>query len=261
VGRVYAITNQKGGVGKTTTAVNLAAYLAASGQRVLLVDMDPQANATAALGFDKNNLSSSVYDALLGASPANESIQLSGRTGLDLLPAAVSLAGAEIELVGFANREHRLRQALTGVVPRYEYVLFDCPPSLGLLTVNALVAADGVLIPVQCEYFALEGLGQLIHTIDLVRENLNPTLRVAGLIMTMFDGRINLAQQVVREVRTHFPHEIFETLVPRSVRLAEAPSYGQSILDYDPATRGAQAYARLAAELLARDGTLISSPD
>ncbi|MBI4320028.1 MAG: ParA family protein [Chloroflexi bacterium] len=252
MGRVCAVANQKGGVGKTTTAINLGAYLAASGRSTLLVDMDPQANATSGLGFDKMQVSPSIYDALMGQADLGSTVVLTNRVGLDLVPAAISLAGAEVEMVSLLAREERLHRALKKVNDRYDYVLLDCPPSLGLLTVNALTAADGVIIPIQCEYLALEGVGQLVNTIGLIRDNLNPRLRVLGMIMTMYDSRTNLSQQVVAEVRQYFPALVFETIVPRSVRLSEAPSYGQSILDYDPASKGAVAYRMLAEEVMRR---------
>jgi len=247
--RVYAAANQKGGVGKTTTVVNLGAYLAEAGKRVLLVDVDPQANATSSLGVDKNALHSSIYDAIIGDMPLESVLMLTERLGLDLIPSAPALAGAEIELVSMFSREHRLRRALQPLRERYDYVLIDCPPSLGLLTINALTAADEVIIPIQCEYLPLEGLTQLLHTVDLVRRNLNPELGVKGLLMTMFDARTNLAQQVVDEVRGHFPDSTFRTIVPRSVRLSEAPSYGEPILDYAPSSPGAVAYQSLAREI------------
>lgn len=250
---VIAIANQKGGVGKTTTAINLAAYLSDEGQRVLLVDADPQANATSGLGFDKNSISPSIYEALVGALHIEKVITLTNRVGLDLAPAAINLAGAEVEMVGMLAREQRLGRAIAPVLPRYHFVIIDCPPSLGLLTVNALTASDGVIIPVQCEYLALEGVGQLLNTIALIRDNLNPRLRIVGVLMTMFDARTNLSQQVVNEVKTHFPDLIFETIIPRSVRLSEAPSYGLSILDYDPSSRGARAYNLLAKEVISRE--------
>lgn len=250
--RVFAIANQKGGVGKTTTAVNLGAYLAAGGRHVLLVDGDPQANATSALGFDKSRLPRSIYEVLLGECALEQIVALTGRVGLDLAPSAPGLAGAEVELAGAERRETRLRDALAGVVAQYDEVLIDCPPALGLLTLNAMVAARGVLVPVQCEYLALEGLGQLVRTIHMVRDGLNPQLRIVGLVLTMYDGRTHLAQQVAAEVRQYFAAQTFATVIPRSVRLAEAPSYGRSILDYDPASRGATAYRALAAEFLAR---------
>ncbi len=250
--RTFALANQKGGVGKTTTAINLAAYVGLTGHSVLLVDMDPQANATSSLGFDKRSGTPSIYDALVGGRSIDEVIVATENPGVDLLPATIQLAGAEIELVGILAREGRLARTLQPIRDRYEFILIDSPPSLGLLTVNSLTAADGVLIPVQCEYLALEGLGQLVTTIDLIRDSLNPRLRVAGVILTMFDARTNLAQGVVEEVRGHFPSLAFETVIPRNVRLGEAPSFGKAIAQYDPQSRGAVAYARLAEEFLRR---------
>lgn len=249
---VLAIANQKGGVGKTTTAINLGAALAAAGKRTLLVDLDPQANATSGLGLDKGKVERSVYEALIGQQSLSDVIISTEWTGLDLVPSAIRLAGAEIEMVGLMAREQRLRRTLEDVVSRYDVILIDCSPSLGLLTVNALTAAGGILIPIQCEYLALEALGQLLSTIGLIRDNLNQRLEITGIVMTMFDARTNLSQQVVDEVRTHFPKQIFETIIPRSVRLSEAPSYGKPILAYDPTSRGAVAYRRLADELIAR---------
>jgi chromosome partitioning protein len=250
---VYALVNQKGGVGKTTTAVNLGAYLAAKARRVLLIDLDPQANATSSLGFDKRALSVSSYDLLINGTPLPDVVQLTRRVRLDLAPSSPALAGAEVELVELADRERRLKNALAAVQANYDYVLIDCPPSLGLLTVNALAAAHGVLVPVQCEYLALEGLSQLMNTIQLVRRALNPGLVVRGLIMTMYDSRMKLAQQVVSEARAHFGQRVFGTLIPRSVRLSEAPSFGEPILSYAPMSSGGAAYEQLADELLAGD--------
>jgi len=252
MGKIFAIANQKGGVGKTTTAINLGAYVAKSGKRVMLVDLDPQANATSSLGYDKRNLDLTMYDVIINNTPLSDMIITTGRVGLDLAPAGLALAGAEVELVGLPKREYRLALALKPVLANYDYVFVDCPPSLGLLTVNALTAADGALIPIQCEYLALEGLSQLLGTIKRIRERLNPSLAVMGVVMTMYDSRTLLSAQVVNEVRKYFPHEIFKTIIPRSVRLAEAPSYGQSIVEYDASSRGAQAYESLAAELMAR---------
>jgi len=251
--RIYALANQKGGVGKTTTAVSLAAYLAASGQRVLIVDVDPQANATASLGVDKRKLECSTYDAFIGDVSLTEVIQPTRWANLELAPSSPQLAGAEIELVEMRGRETKLRAALRPVRDRYDYVFVDCPPSLGLLTVNALAAAHGVIVPVQCEYLALEGLTQLMTTINLVRRSLNPTLQVRGLLMTMFDGRANLARQVTEEVRKHFEGQVFTAVTPRNVRLAEAPSYGEPILSYSPHSPGGLAYQALAQELLSGD--------
>jgi len=252
---IYAFANQKGGVGKTTTAVNLAAYLAHWGQRVLLADADPQANATASLGIERNDLQRSIYDVLVQDTPIEQVITLTKRVRLDLVPSTAQLAGATVELVGMLARERRLQSALAPVEERYDYVLIDCPPSLGILTVNALTAArEGVIIPVQCEYLALEGLSQLIHTVELVRRALNQSLHVRGLLMTMFDTRTKLAHQVIQEVRRHFGERVFHTIVPRSVRLSEAPSYGEPVLSYAPRSPGALAYRNLARELLAGDG-------
>ncbi len=250
---IYAFVNQKGGVGKTTTAVNVSAFLAARGQRVLLIDVDPQANATSSLGIEKPQIKASMYEVLVNDLPLRQIVQLTKRIRLDLAPAANQLAGAEIELVEMPDREQRLKHALTEVLPNYDYIVIDCPPSLGLLTVNALTAAQGVIIPVQCEYLALEGLSQLMNTIQLVRKGLNPGLVVRGLVMTMYDSRMRLAQQVVGEVRNHFGDKVFNTLVPRSVRLGEAPSYGEPILSYAPASPGGVAYAELADEMLEGD--------
>ena len=252
--KVYALANQKGGVGKTTTAVNLGAYLAASGKRVLLVDVDPQANATSSLGIDKNRLPLSIYDVLINNVALTGIIALTNKLRLDIAPSSPSLAGAQVEIVRLPGREHLLRKSLIPVFDRYDYVLIDSPPSLGLLTVNALTAAaDGVIIPIQCEYLALEGLTQLIHTVNLVRENLNPRLTVAGILMTMYDVRTRLSQQVVDEVRKHFGSKVFSTVIPRSVRLSEAPSYGETILSYAPNSAGALAYQALAEEFLNKD--------
>lgn len=252
--RIYAFANQKGGVGKTTTTVNLAAYLTDAGRSALLIDADPQANATSSLGIDATTLVHSLYDVLIGRAPLADVIVGTALPRLDLAPSAPALAGAEVEMVAMLAREHLLRKALEGVATHYDYVLIDCPPSLGLLTINALTAAlNGVVVPIQCEYLALEGLGRLWHTIQLVRENLNPQLIISGMVLTMYDPRTNLAGQVVSEVRKHFAQETFQSVIPRSVRLSEAPSYGQTILSYAPNSAGAAAYAALAQEWLARE--------
>jgi len=254
MGRLLALANQKGGVGKTTTAVNLGAYLAAAGKRVLLVDLDPQANATSSLGIDRKSLVASTYDVLLGGLATELAIVGSKQVRLDLLPSTPALAGAEVELVSILAREQRLGRVLKPVMDVYDYVFVDCPPSLGLLTVNALTAArDGVIIPVQCEYLALEGLGQLLRTVYMVRDNLNPALVISGVVLTMFDARTNLSRQVVEEVRRYFPAYVFRTIVPRSIRLGEAPSYGEPILNFAPESPGALAYQALAVEFLERN--------
>jgi len=249
--KILAFANQKGGVGKTTSAVNLGAYLASAGQRVLIADIDPQANATSCLGLRRDDIAVSMYDVLINGASSEAAIRLSGLLRLDVLPSSPALAGAEVELVEAERREYLLRDALAPIGERYDYILVDSPPSLGLLTVNALTAArDGVVIPVQCEYLALEGLTQLLQTIEMVRSKLNPALQVRGVIMTMYDGRTRLSQQVVDEVRKYFGARVFATVIPRSIRLGEAPSYGQTIQSYAPLSAGAMAYESLAQELL-----------
>jgi len=261
MGRIYTIANQKGGVGKTTTTVNLGAYLALLGQRVLLVDLDPQANASSCLGIDKRTVKNGTYDVIIGETEAIKYILYNPRLKLSLLPSSVALAGAEVELVPVIARETRLRNALLPVTDRYDYVLIDCPPSLGLLTLNGVVAAkDGVIIPVQCEYLALEGIGQLNQTLARIRSAIFPNLRVRGVVLTMFDIRTKLSADVVREITQHFPDQVFDTIIPRSVRLAEAPSYGQPISVYAPGSNGAMAYSNLAREILVGDGVLIPEP-
>jgi chromosome partitioning protein len=249
---VIAVVNQKGGVGKSTTAINLGAALALRGIRVAVVDIDPQGNATSGLGIEKRDLAEDVYSVLFGGVPAGDVLRPSGVPGLDVLPSTINLAGAEIELVAVEEREHRLRLALEPIKPRYDFILIDCPPSLGLLTVNALAAAGELLIPVQAEYYALEGLSLLTSVVEQVRKGLNPGLRISGVLVTMYDGRTRLAVEVLEEVNAHFPQQVFRTQIPRNVRLSEAPSYGKPVVVFDPKSRGAHAYVALAAEVAAQ---------
>lgn len=258
--KIYAIAMQKGGVGKTTSVVNIGAYLAGAGCKVLVVDLDPQANATSYFGFNKHEIRESVYDVLLEEVKCDEVILPHSQTGVDILPSNPALAGAEVDLVNLLAREHRLRRALQDSRTDYDYVLIDCPPSLGLLTVNALTASDdGVIVPVQCEYLALEGLSQLLETVQLVQRHLNAELTVRGMILTMYDSRTNLSRQVVEEVRSHFPGQVFRTIIPRNIRLSEAPSFGQPIALYAPASPGAIAYKLLSGELMKGDDVNVAA--
>ena len=251
--KIIAVVNQKGGVGKTTTSVNLSAYLAHLGQKVLLIDVDPQANATSGLGIDHRNLEAGIYEALIGEKPFTSIIKRTMQANFKIAPATLSLAGAGIELVSLENREFRLANILEDSRKDYDYIIIDGPPSLGLLTINSLVAADEVLIPIQSEYFALEGLSQLLETIGLVQNNLKPELGIMGAVITMFDRRNKLSESVMEELYKYFPNRIFRSIIPRTVRLAEAPSYGRTILQYDPKSKGARAYENLAREILSFD--------
>ncbi len=250
--KILAIINQKGGVGKSTTAVNLAAALGAMNKEVLLVDLDPQGNATSGYGIDKRELDGCVYDALLGETSVEEVILACVGKGVDVLPSTINLAGAEVELVNEMARENRLKSALGSLRGRYDYILIDCPPSLGLLTINALVAADKLLVPIQCEFYALEGVTKLLDSMNRVKKMLNPSLDIFGIVMTMYDSRTNLSNQVVNEVRSFFGKTVFETMIPRTVKLSEAPSYGQPIIEYAPDNKGTEAYNELAREVIAR---------
>ncbi len=251
--KIIAIANQKGGVGKTTTAVNLSACVAEQGKRVLLIDIDPQGNGTSGLGVNKNRIEGSIYDCLINDTPASEVILHTMVEGLDLIPSHIELAGAEVELVSMMAREQKLNKAIAPVKDAYDYIFIDCPPSLGLLTLNALTMADTLLVPIQCEYYALEGLSQLMNTVKLVRKNLNTRLDVEGVVLTMFDARTNLSAQVVSEVKKFFKNKVYDTIIPRSIRLGEAPSFGLPITKYAPNSVGARVYVTLAKELIGKE--------
>jgi chromosome partitioning protein len=253
MGKTIAIVNQKGGVGKSTTAVNLGAGLAEAGKKVLLIDLDPQGNASSGLGVEKSELEYTSYDLLIEAESVFSVIMETETDNLDLIPANIELAGAEIELVSIISRESRLKKSLVEINDDYDFIIIDCPPSLGLLTLNALTAADSVMVPIQCEYYAMEGLGQLMNTIELVRKNLNPDLRIEGVLMTMYDARTNLSEQVIEEVEEYFSDLMFKTIIPRNVRLSEAPSFGTSILEYSSNSKGAEAYRKLAEEVVSSE--------
>jgi chromosome partitioning protein len=255
VTRTIAIANQKGGVGKTTTSINLAAALALNGRQVLLIDLDPQAHASLGLGVDRQEVRKSIYDALVGEQVTPDVLISGGIPNLTLIPANIALAGGEVELVGMEDRSLRLTRTLAGIAGNYDYIIIDCPPSLAILTLNGLAAANSVLIPVQCEYYAIEGLSRLLETINLVRQTLNPSLEIEGVLLTMFSPRLNLAQQVVEELRKCFGDKVLATVIPRSVRLAEAPSFGKSIFEYDRSSSGARAYEALGAEIMSREAS------
>ena len=253
MGRVIAVANQKGGVGKTTTAINLSACLAEKGQKVLAIDMDPQGNMTSGLGIDKDEVEKNIYDLMIGQVGVEEVLQKEAIENLDIIPTSIDLSAAEIELIGVDDKEFIIRNAIAPIKDNYDYIIIDCPPSLNMLTINALTAATSVLVPIQCEYYALEGLSQLIHTIDLVKDRLNNDLEIEGVVFTMYDARTNLSLQVVENVKENLQQNIYKTIIPRNVRLAEAPSYGQPITLYDPRSTGAEAYRLLAEEVINRE--------
>lgn len=251
--RVISVANQKGGVGKTTTTVNLGACLALEGKRVLLIDMDAQGNATSGIGVKKSDVKEDIYDVLVNETPLKNVILKTNREGMSIAPATIQLSGAEIELTSMMARESRLKMAISEVIDDYDYILIDCPPSLGHLTINSFTASDSILIPVQCEYYALEGLSQLLNTIRLVQKHFNPDLRIEGVLLTMYDARTNLGSEVVEEVRKYFRERVYDTIIPRNIRLSEAPSHGKSIIDYDPRSKGAEVYQALAKEVMNRE--------
>lgn len=254
MGKIIAISNQKGGVGKTTTAINLAASLAALEHKTLLVDADPQANSTSGLGFNPKTIEKSIYECMVDELDAESLILKTEVNFLDLLPSHIDLVGAEVEMININNREHRMKESLKNVKDKYDFIIIDCSPSLGLITVNALTAADSVLIPVQCEYFALEGLGKLLNTVKIIQSRLNPELEIEGILLTMYDMRIRLSNQVVEEVRSHFNQMVFDTIIPRNIRLSESPSFGIPVIAHDAESKGAISYINLAHEILEKNG-------
>ena len=253
MGRVIAVANQKGGVGKTTTAINLSACLAEKGQKVLAIDMDPQGNMTSGLGIDKDEVEKNIYDLMIGQVGVEEVLQKEAIENLDIIPTSIDLSAAEIELIGVDDKEFIIRNAIAPIKDNYDYIIIDCPPSLSMLTINAMTTADSVLVPIQCEYYALEGLSQLIHTVELVKERLNPILKIEGVVFTMYDARTNLSLQVVENVKDNLNQTIYKTIIPRNIRLAEAPSHGLPINHYDPRSTGSESYMMLADEVISRD--------